>query len=98
MARGFKPSGIDPCFYLKEGMVVLTYVDDCIIASRSMRSIDAFVNSMKNGPEKFILTDEGDVNKFLGIEITQIDDKSYELSQPFLIDRILSFLGLCNNI
>ena len=43
------------------------------------------------------MTDEGDVNKFLGIEINQCDDSTFELHQPFLIDRILSLLGLSNN-
>ena len=62
-----------------------------------MEDIDAFVESMHNGPENFVLTDEGDVNKFLGIEITEHEDSSFELSQPFMIDRILSFLGLCHN-
>ncbi len=52
---------------------------------------------MHHGPEKFKLTDEGDVNKFLGIEITKIDSSSFELSQPFLIDCLLQFLSLCNN-
>ena len=52
---------------------------------------------MHDGPENFELTDEGDVNKFLGIEITRFDSSSFELSQPFLIDRLLQFLGLCNN-
>ena len=94
--RGFKIAS-DPCVFLLLDMIVLTYVDDCIIVARSMETIDAFVRSMKDGPEKFILTDEGDVNKFLGIEITQIDNSSYELSQPFLIDRIVNFLRLCNN-
>ena len=37
------------------------------------------------------------MNKFLWIEITQNEDSSFELSQPFLIDQLLSFLGLCNN-
>ena len=37
------------------------------------------------------------MNKFLGIEITCLDNNSFELSQPFLIDWILNFLGLCNN-
>ena len=27
---------------------------------------------MKNGPEKFVFTDEGNLNKLLGIEITHI--------------------------
>ena len=52
---------------------------------------------MQSGPENFKLTDEGGVNKFLGVEITHLNDNSFELSQPFLIDRILSYLGLCKN-
>ena len=39
MDRGFTPSEIDPCLYLKENMVLLTYVDDCIIISPSRDSI-----------------------------------------------------------
>ena len=39
---------------------------------------------MHDGPENFKLTDEGDVNKFLGIEITKLDSSSFELAQPFL--------------
>jgi hypothetical protein len=41
--------------------------------------------------------DKGDVNKFLGIEITRLNGDSFKLSQPFLIDPIFDFLGLCNN-
>ena len=33
-----------------------------------LKDIDAFVTSMKEGDENFILTDEGDIDKFLGIE------------------------------
>lgn len=71
-------------------MILLTCVNDCIIFSPSMESINHLVK-----PENFKLTDEGNVNKFLGIEITKID--SFELLQPFLIDRLLAFLGFCNN-
>ena len=78
-------------------MIVLTYVDDCIIVGNSMREINLFVESMAKGPEKFILTDEGDIDKFLGIEIRHVDDNKFELCQPFLIDRIANFLGLQNN-
>ena len=46
--RGFKPSSIDPCLYLKKGMIVLTYVDNCIIVGNSMKEINYFINSMKN--------------------------------------------------
>jgi hypothetical protein len=97
MDQGFKPSSIDPCLYLKHNMVLLTYVDDCIIISPSMASIDCLIASMHTGPENFILTDEGNVNRFLGIEITKLGPDSFGLSQPFIIDCLLQFLGLCNN-
>ena len=71
------PSVIDPCFYLKNGMIILTYVDDCIIAGRSIKDIDSFIYYLQHGSENFILTDEGDVNKFLGIEITHNEDSSF---------------------
>jgi hypothetical protein len=92
--RSFKPSDIDPCLYIGNGMIVLTYVDDCIIIGPSMKDIDTFVNSMKEGDENFILTDEGDIDKFLGIEITQLDDNRFKISLPYLIDRIVSLLEL----
>ena len=97
MDREFYSLAIDPCLYLKANMILLTYVDDCIIFSPSMELIDRLVQSIHDGPENFKFTDEGDVNKFLGIDITRIDSSSFELSQPFLIDRLLQLLGLCNN-
>jgi hypothetical protein len=94
--RGFTPSAIDPCLFLKKGMIVLTYVDDCIIVGESMSEINSFIHSMQNGPEKYILTDEGSIDKFLGIDINHHDDYRFEITQPFLIERITSLLGLEN--
>ena len=82
--RDFKPSDIYPCLYIGNGMIILTYVDDCIIVGPSMDCIDSFVESMKTGKEKFVLKDEGYINKFVGIEITQLDDKRFKVSHPFL--------------
>ena len=90
-------SSTPACTYLKEGMILLAYVDDCIVASPSMDKINEFVQSMKDGPENFVLTDEGEVDKFRGIEITKHEESSFELSQPFLIERILRVLGLFDN-
>ncbi|EJK58187.1 hypothetical protein THAOC_21711, partial [Thalassiosira oceanica] len=102
--RGFTPSTTDPCLYLKRGMIVLTYVDDCIIVGNSMDEIDDFVASMSNTkphefqgnkitkPENFILTDEGNIDKFLGIDIKNHNDGSFEMSQPHLIDRTLKYV------
>jgi hypothetical protein len=52
----------------KKGMIIITYLDDCITVSDSMKDINTFVRSMKDGPEEYVLIDEGDINKFLGIE------------------------------
>ena len=92
--RDFKPSDIDPCLYIGNNMIILTYVDDCIIIGPAIKEIDAFVTSMKEGNENFVLTDKGDIDKFLGIEITQLDKNRFKISQPYLIDRIVSLLNL----
>ena len=38
--------------------------------------------------ENFELTDEGDTNKYLGVDITKNKDGTYEIKQPCLIERI----------
>ena len=75
-------------------MIVLMCFDDCIMVVLSIVDIDAFVRSMQNGPEKFVLTNERDINKFLGIEITHIDEKRLKVSQPFLIDCVIYLLNI----
>ena len=92
--RDFKPSDINPYLYMGNGMIILTYVDDCIIVGPSMTQINSFVKSIQTDREHFVLTDEGNIDKFLGIEITQIDAKRFKVTQPFLTDQIISFLGI----
>ena len=50
-------------------IIVLVYVDDCIILSRDALSIDNFIATLTHGPEKFAFTDEGKLDKYLGVEI-----------------------------
>ena len=78
-------------------MIVLIYVDNCIIVGPPIVDIGAFVKSMEVGPEKSALTDKGDINKFLGIEITHLDENVFKISLPFMIDRIISFLNIDTN-
>ncbi len=44
--HGFHPSAINSCLYFKKGMTIITYVDNCIIISNSMRDVNTFVTSM----------------------------------------------------
>jgi len=76
---------------------VLTYIDDCVNTGPAMEEIDEFIESLKNGPENLLLTDEGDIDKFLRIEITQLNNRQFKLSQMFLNDRIVSFLRINKN-
>ena len=40
-------------------VVVLVYVDECIVLSRSKTALTPFVTTQRFGPEKFDFTDEG---------------------------------------
>ena len=59
-----------------------------------MKAIVKFIHSMQHVPENFVLTDEGDIDKFLGNEIKDRGSGEYDLSQPHLINRILQVLQL----
>ena len=70
----------------------MTYVDDCIIMSDTRMKIDYLVHSLEHGTEQFILMKEGTLDKFLEVDIQKVGVDGFELSQPFLIDRLVSFV------
>ena len=78
-------------------MIVLTYVGDYTIDGPYMQKIDTFVKSMEIGPKIFTLTYDGDIDQFLGIVINHLDENIFQISHPFLIDRIISFLNIDTN-
>jgi len=92
--RDFVESLSDPCVFISEKVIVLVYVDDVIIISKDALAIEEFVKSLKDGPENFDFTHEGSFEAYLGVEISQLPDKKgFQLSQPFLIERIIQALG-----
>ena len=49
-------------------MIISMYMDDCIIVGPSTSQMYSFgVKSMQTVKDKFVLTDKGDIHKFLGI-------------------------------
>ncbi len=94
--RGFVPSNVDPCVFFGKGCIVLMYVDDCIIVGDSMDWIDALIQSLHEGDKNFNLQDNGLIDKYLGVNIKQIDKDSFGLTQPFLIECITAFLGIAD--
>ena len=67
------------------------YIDDCLMFAKTADIIENLIASLRT---EFTLTDEGDVNGFLGIDVKNLSDGSYELTQPGFIDRIIKEVGL----
>ena len=81
-------------FFISKDMVVLVYVDGCILISKEEASIKPFVKSLENGPEKCVFTTEGTMESYLGVNIEQLPEKKgFVLSQTFPINRIIEALG-----
>ena len=100
--RGFKASTFDPCLFISNQGIILSYVDDCILFSKSASHIHSVIEQLKSGNLKgrkqgikYLLEVEGDYAGFLGIDISQHDtiDGALELLQTGLIDRILAALS-----
>ena len=52
------------------------------------------LDSLKAGTEDFVFTEEGTMNSYLGVDISQFPDKKgFTLSQTFLIDRFIQALN-----
>ena len=59
---------MDPYSFIGEEVNFLVYVDNCLIFSQEKDKINQLIDKLKN-KEKLGLTDEGDVDKYLGVEI-----------------------------
>ena len=71
------------------------YTDDSILAGPNKDEIKQIIKSIQN--TGLNITIEGDLQDFLGINIKREDDGSIYLSQPHLIDQILSDLRLSDD-
>ncbi len=88
--RKLKRSMSDPCVFLRDDLIVLVYVDDCILLSSNQDSVKDFIKSLEQGPEQFIFTDKGTLQRYLGVEIERSPDgQGVSMTQPFLIQCIL---------
>ena len=68
--------------------MIILYVDDCIILSRTKEEADKFFTELDKRGYK--MTDEGNMKEYLGVIITHGKYKSFKMSQPFLIDTIIA--------
>ena len=89
--QNFKQSDVNPCLFYKKDLILITYVDDCILISPHAHLLDKWVIDMK---KDYTLEDEGDINAYLGINITRPTSKTFKMNQPALIKCIIDSLNL----
>ncbi len=89
--RGFIQSTVDECVFYKGKTILLVYVDDAILCGPSSKLIDDIITSLK---EDFDVTDEGEIDDYLGVKVTRPTKDTIELKQPHLIQQILDEVGI----
>ena len=94
--HGLKQSACDPCMFVGDGVVCLTYVDDCLFFGKDQSKIDEKIELIQRDGLK--LTVEEDIYAFLGVEVDRKSNGDVELRQRGLIDKILVTCGMvdCN--
>ena len=53
--HGFKESQSDPCLFIRKDMIILVYVDDCVLGSLSSAVIKALLRALKMGQRSLYL-------------------------------------------
>ena len=90
-SENFVKSEVDQCVFIRHDCIVLVYVDDVIAVAKDASVLDKLVTNLKE--KQFDLTDDGTLDKYLGVDIKHKPGGSIELSQPYLIERTLKVLG-----
>lgn len=89
---GFKQSNVNECVLYKGSVVYLLYTNDSILAGPNRKEIDDAIADIKRA--KLQITEEGNIQDFLGVHISRKEDGTVHLTQLHLIDTILKDLLL----
>ena len=85
------------CLFIKPGMMLVTYVNDCGVSARDPANIDRLIADLTQ--KGFALTRERSFSEFLGIKIAPMGDGTgVHLTQKGLISKIINVTGMqgCN--
>ena len=85
---------VDPCVFYRNQSVILTYIDGFIIVSHKQETIISLIEPLKNGPEKYVLTHEGEISNYLGANIKKHSDVPFKSSLSNLVEKFINFVGL----
>ena len=93
--RGFVQSKIDECIFYYKSSVFMVYVDDTVLVGPKAEDLEGAYQVIKaeSSPgvnDGFDITDDGDLNDFLGVKLERNEDGTIKLSQPHLIEMIMT--------
>ena len=89
---------LKPCLFVKNEVVCLMHVDDCLFFGRDQATMQALINKIKKAVSD--LTIQDDICTFLGAGVKlNPNARSIELLQMGLIEKILQLTNLqdCNS-
>ena len=78
LSMGFVATASDSCIFTKGTNIIILYVDDYIIMSKTKEEVDTLFSELETKGYK--LMDEGTMEEYLGIMITHNADGSYRMS------------------
>jgi len=88
---GFKQSKHDECVFYRGNVMYVLYTDDSILAGPDKDELKQVIADIKSAG--LDVTEEGDTEDFLGVNIDRVDDDTYHLSQPHLIEQSLLLIA-----
>ena len=90
----FQQSKVDECVFYRGTTILLIYVDDGILCGASAAEIRTIIKELS---DLYNVTDEGEMDTYLGVKITRPTPDTIELTQPHLIQQILDDMGMKSN-
>ena len=90
LKRKWKQSPIDECLFIKDGIIFILYVDDACLIFSSKTKIQREIHSLK---QDYDLTDDGELQDYIGTRFERKTDGSVVLTQPRMIERLTAIVG-----
>ena len=86
----YSQSKHDLCLYYRKDTMLAVYIDDCILIAKTEQLVNTAVKEIA---ESFEITDEGQVDEYLGVKVVKLQGNRIKMSQPYLIEQIIEGLG-----
>ena len=93
---GFKQSAADQCVWYQDKIILFYYVDDGIFMEPVSEAIDKVIEEIEK--TDLDIEDKGDIDYDLGVNIEDQDNGKIRLTQPQIIDSIISDVNLPKNM